>query len=154
MKKIHTDKVRATFYIDKRLYQLLKRCSVIEGIPMSSIIDNEILKERVGKYEFSSPEEWQGYCRYELPEIMQRLEYEEQYEYHAKSPEGIYDSAKSYIIKQLEQEQITKEKAELLLKEAMKKYELAIEQERKNDEQEKKELKERWEKAAKEFPIE
>ena len=153
MKKIHTEKIRATFYIDKRLYQLLKRCSAIEGIPMSSIISNEILKERVGKYAFATPKDWEGYCRFELPEIMQQLEYEAQYEYHSKSPGGIYESAKSFIASQLEKEKITKMKADLLLKEEEKKYQQAIEQEQIDDEREKKELKERWEKAVKEIPI-
>jgi hypothetical protein len=149
MKKIHADKIRATFYIDKRLYQLLKRCSSIEGIPMSSIIDNDILSARVGKYEFQSPEAWE---RHEYVTNWEASEREEQedYEAYASSPEGLYEAAKLLIQKKLSDAAITDEQATRSLIEAEKKYKQELELE----EKEKQQFKERWEKAVKEIPIE
>ena len=66
--KAHKDKIRATFYIDKRLYQLLKRCSQIEETPMSSIINDEILKDRVGIYELDTPDHVDNYLYAEAQE--------------------------------------------------------------------------------------
>jgi hypothetical protein len=154
MKKIHTEKIRATFYIDKRLYQLLKRCSAIEEVPMSSIIENDILEKRLEKYSYPTPEAWEGYYRFEFPEIMEQLEHEQQWEAYSKSSEGLYESEKLHIKKQQEQGMITKEKADSLLQAAEKKRQLALEQEELDAEREKQKLKERWEKAIREIPIE
>jgi len=154
MKKIHTDKIRATFYIDKRLYQLLKRCSAIEGIPMSSIIENDILQERVGKYAYPSPTDWEDYLRSGYSIEKEEEENEKYWEWYSNSPEGMYESVKSHITKQVEANKITKERAKSLLKDAEKKFRLAEEQEQKEKEQKEKELWERWKKAVNDIPIE
>jgi hypothetical protein len=149
MKKIHTDKIRATFYIDKRLYQLLKRCSAIEGIPMSSIIDNDVLSARVGKYEFQSPEAWEEHDYYENLEASAR-EDQEDYEAYSNSTEGLYEAAKLLIKKRLSDGAITDEQANRSLIEAERKYQQDLELE----EIAKQQFKKRWEKAVKEIPIE
>ena len=153
MRKAHTDKIRATFYIDKRLYQLLKRCSAIEGIPMSSIINDDLLEKRVGKYAYPSPKDWEDHMYYEAGEEEQKREIEAEIEFYSNSPEGILDSRKSYIKKQLKDSKISKEQAETLIQEAEKKFERDIEKEKKIQEREQKELEARWHKAIKEFPL-
>ena len=148
MKKIHTDKIRATFYIDKRLYQLLKRCSAIEGIPLSSIINNDILEERVGKYAFPSLKDWEDHCYYSAQETEQE-EMEDYYEEYEKSPEGLLESKKFLITKQLNEGKMTKALAEKKIEKAQKEYEKTIELEK-----EKTKLHtEKWERAVIEIPL-
>lgn len=57
MPSANKDRIRVTFHLDKKLYRLLKKCSQIEDMPMSRIID-EMLESRVGKYAFRSYEDW------------------------------------------------------------------------------------------------
>ncbi|WP_319549328.1 hypothetical protein [Desulfogranum marinum] len=152
MKKIHEDKTRATFYIDSRMYKLLKRCSAIEGIPMSSIINDEILENRVGKYQYSSPEEAE-YQKCGAERDAQENEQEEYYEAYSKTPEGQFESAKYFIEKQLKENSILPEEAERLIEKASRKYEEQIEQERIREEKEKENLKKKWEKAIKKYPL-
>lgn len=147
-------KIRATFYIDKRLYQLLKRCSVIEDIPMSSIINDDILQERVGKYAHPTLDDWEGYLQFEASDKAREAEFEAQIDYYTNSPEARFHSAKAFINKQLEEKKISEDKAERLLKEAEKKFDSEIEEERKAQERKQKELRGRWLTAVKDYPIE
>jgi uncharacterized protein (DUF1800 family) len=149
MRKAHTDKVRATFYIDKRLYQLLKRCSAIENIPMSSIINDDILEQRVGKYAHPTSKDWDDYLFYMAKDIQEEAEQKE-YEAYSESPEGRYESAKLLIKKQLEDSQITKTIAEKRLAIAEEEYEARLQKEKIAE----KEFEERWIKAVKEIDIE
>lgn len=153
MRKIHTDKIRATFYIDKRLYQLLKRCSEVEDIPMSSIIEKDILEKRVGQYSYNSLKEWEDYQRYVLSEQAEEEENKTYWEHYEKSPEGVFESAKFIISKQLKEGKIKAEKAEKLILQAEKKYQDDLEAQLKEEEEKRKKMEERWLTAVKKFPI-
>lgn len=154
MRKIHTDKIRATFYIDKRLYQLLKRCSEIEQIPMSSIIENDILEERLGKYSYDSLKEWEDYEKHVLPEESEEKENKEYWNYYTNSPEGKLDSAKHLISKQLKEGVIKEERANNLIRQAEGKYQEDMEAQIKEEEEKRKKMEERWRKAIQKFPLE
>ena len=50
------DRVTVSLHLDKRLYTLLKRCSAIEEMPMSRIVD-DLLQSHLEKYQYHSIEE-------------------------------------------------------------------------------------------------
>lgn len=151
--KAHKNKIRATFYIDKKLYQLMKRCSYIESIPMSSIINDDILKRRVGKYELDTPEHVNEYDREEAEEA-EELNQELSYEAYEKSPSGQRDSQLHKIDLKLKQKIISESEAQKQRLEAEVKYEKDLEIEAAEEARRKKELYEKWVKAVTEIPIE
>jgi hypothetical protein len=150
--KAHKDKIRATFYIDKKLYQLLKRCSQIEEIPMSSIINDDILKERVRQYEFSTPEEWENveYC-----EMREAEDHAQDFEFEAyeASPQGKHSIRLHSIDKLLKENRISEEDAQKQRLEAERKLKEEEDKEFQEEQQRKKALQERWIKAVSELPI-
>lgn len=150
--KAHKDKIRATFYIDKKLYQLLKRCSQIEGIPMSSIINEDILQQRVGQYELPTPEHLSGY-EDAMAERAEQRENELYYEQYEASPEGQRDSRVNAINTMLKSGKTTDEDAKKQILIAEEKYQVELKKEREEEERRKKEYHDKWLKAVKEIPI-
>jgi hypothetical protein len=150
--KAHKDKIRATFYIDKKLYQLLKRCSQIEEIPMSSIINDEILKDRVGIYELDTPDHVNDYLYAESQEA-EKLQQELNYEAYENSADGWRNSQRHKINTMLEKKMISRDEAEKQLVELEEKYEAKIEEEMHEEALRKKALRDRWIKAVAEIPI-
>lgn len=53
------DTAPALIEIEKELYQLLKRCSSIEGRPIGDIVDS-LLSPYLAKFKFNSLEEWEN----------------------------------------------------------------------------------------------
>lgn len=150
--KAHKDKVRATFYIDRKLYQLLKRCSQIEEIPMSSIINDEILEQRVGVYSLDTPDHVDDYEYAEAEEAESRQQ-ELEYEVYADSPQGWRSSEKHKINTKLEQTIISEAEADKQLLELEEKYKAKVKEEMHEEALRMKALRERWLKAVTEVPI-
>ena len=49
------DRVTVSLHLDRRLYTLLKRCSLLEEMPMSRIVD-DLLESQLAKYQYDSLE--------------------------------------------------------------------------------------------------
>jgi hypothetical protein len=153
MRKAHKNKIRATFYIDKDLYQLLKRCSAIEGIPMSSILNDDILQQRVGEYYYPDPDHANA-C---FPGDMEELDNKKRdlyYEHYENSAEGKRAARLLAIEKMLETNRITEKEAIEQKAATEKTFQEALKIEKEEYEKSKKELHDRWVKAVKDFPIE
>lgn len=150
--KAHQDKIRATFYIDKKLYQLLKRCSQIEEIPMSSIINDDILKQRVGKYILETPDQVSLYEDAEMDQAEQR-EKELEYAEYGNSPEGRRDSERHKVNSMLERKIISDADAQKKLLEIEEKYNDELKIENEEEAQKKILLHERWVKAVANIPV-
>ncbi len=150
--KAHKDKIRATFYIDKKLYQLMKRCSYIEEIPMSSIINDDILKHRVGVYEIETPEDMWGY-EAQMVEEEEKRHQELSIEAWEQSTDGKRSSQLHKIDMMLKQKIISESEAQKQKLQAEADYQIEIKKEAEEEALRKKTLHEKWVKAVAEFPI-
>ncbi len=119
--KAHKNKIRATFYIDKKLYQLLKRCSQIEEIPMSSIINDEILKKRVGVYVLETPDHVDDYEDAEADNA-DRINEQLSYDAYENSADGWRSLQRHKINTKLEQGMISQAEADKQLLELEEEY--------------------------------
>ncbi len=152
MRAKHTDKIRATFYIDKELYQLLKRCSAVEEIPMSSIINNDILEERVGRYRYSCLDEWE-HERYELQQEKEAEEFFGALEEEAASPIGKLKTRIKQVQEAIEKKKLSTAVGKVKIQELQDRLNRVVEEERAKLELKKKEFDERWKRALSEIPL-
>jgi hypothetical protein len=154
MPSANKDRTTVSFHIDKKLYVLLKRCSAIENLPMSRIIDS-VIRPYVEKYQFDTLEEWEKAD--ELKRFLQSVEEEpegpSEEEMIAAEAEALRTTLDK-MEKARNEGKLTDEKYEYFknhyIGELSKAEDEALENRRKKRE----EKIRKWQKVCKEFPIE
>jgi len=157
MSSANKDRTTVSFHIDKRLHGLLKRCSAIEDLPMSRIIDM-VLRPYVEKYQYNTIDEW------ELAEEIQSLEaqddHKETFYYEPTEEEKIKYAADQLrnslekLDKRKAEGKITEERYEQIKDFYLSEYDQASQGALEAAKREREAKRRKWESACKDFPLE